>query len=242
MRIWDLDPGYLNRQSLLGEHRELHGIVSIFVNGKKGYLNHPETQRWIGYGWALQQRHRLLSAEMSLRGYEDKTPVTLEKNKGRWPETYIDHPGTQFQLLKKKYIGKEFGRIPLPSNPQELWSQHKYSILARNEALYRSLGREVSKTNHQNDLSNLAQLLTEQLKIKPSDGGMHNALQHMWGYVSRFKPNGYCNNESLDLCQLLDMIQDLSKKHLVGYLLSSTALAEFRAWMPRVAAISDRPH
>jgi len=26
MRIWDIDPGFLNAQSLLGEHRELHGI------------------------------------------------------------------------------------------------------------------------------------------------------------------------------------------------------------------------
>jgi len=31
MRLWDINPGYLNRQSLLGEHRELHGIVSILV-------------------------------------------------------------------------------------------------------------------------------------------------------------------------------------------------------------------
>nr|WP_320015958.1 pyrimidine dimer DNA glycosylase/endonuclease V [uncultured Desulfobacter sp.] len=37
MRIWDLHPGYLNRRSLLGEHRELHGMASIIVNGKKGY-------------------------------------------------------------------------------------------------------------------------------------------------------------------------------------------------------------
>ena len=43
MRIWDLSPGYLNRGSLLGEHRELHGLHSIIVNGKKGYANHPET-------------------------------------------------------------------------------------------------------------------------------------------------------------------------------------------------------
>ena len=58
MRIWDIDAGYLNRQSLLGEHRELHAIVSIIVNDKRGYSHHPETLRWIGRGWALAQRHR----------------------------------------------------------------------------------------------------------------------------------------------------------------------------------------
>ena len=46
MRIWDVSPGYLNRQSLLGEHRELHGLVSILVHGKRGYSRHPETVRW----------------------------------------------------------------------------------------------------------------------------------------------------------------------------------------------------
>ena len=70
MRIWDIHPGYLNRQSLLGEHRELHAIVSIIGNKKKGYSRHPETVRWVGYGWALGQRHRLLSAEMALRGFQ----------------------------------------------------------------------------------------------------------------------------------------------------------------------------
>ncbi|WP_319576332.1 pyrimidine dimer DNA glycosylase/endonuclease V [uncultured Desulfobacter sp.] len=69
MRIWDLHPGYLNRRSLLGEHRELHGMASIIVNGKKGYARHPETLRWMNFGWALNKRHQLLSAEMKLRGF-----------------------------------------------------------------------------------------------------------------------------------------------------------------------------
>jgi hypothetical protein len=43
MRIWDISPGYLNDKSLLGEHRELHGIVSILVNNKNGYAKHRET-------------------------------------------------------------------------------------------------------------------------------------------------------------------------------------------------------
>ena len=35
MCVWDVHPGYLNRQSLLGEHRELHGIASILSQDKK---------------------------------------------------------------------------------------------------------------------------------------------------------------------------------------------------------------
>jgi hypothetical protein len=95
MRIWDINPGYLNNQSLLGEHRELHGIVSIIANNKKGYSRHPETLRWIGYEWALNMRHALVIAEMSLRGFNEKTPVTLTANKGSWPKKYIDLPHEQ---------------------------------------------------------------------------------------------------------------------------------------------------
>ena len=90
MRVWDICAGYLNRQSLLGAHREIHGVVSIIVNKKTGYSKHPETVRWVGYGWALRQRHRQLSAEMSLRGFSDNSPVVTRSNKGNWPELYID--------------------------------------------------------------------------------------------------------------------------------------------------------
>ena len=44
MRIWDVPAGYLNRQSLLGEHREL-GIYSILTNGGQAG-RHPEIPRW----------------------------------------------------------------------------------------------------------------------------------------------------------------------------------------------------
>ena len=177
MRVWDINPGYLNRQSLLGEHRELHGIVSIIVNKKKGYSKHPETLRWIGYSWALRQRHRQLACEMLLRGYIEKTPVSIRSNKGVWPDTYIDKPIVQFKLLKGKYLGKEEGRIPLPNNAQQIWSQHKYSVLARDEKTYREIGREVAE--RKTDLSELAKYLTEVLRKTPSSGGLRNTLQHM---------------------------------------------------------------
>ena len=103
MRIWDINPGYLNRQSLLGEHRELHGIVSIISNNKKGYSKHPETLRWVGHGWALKQRHKLLVAEMNLRGYTDKSPVLLRTKINTWPESFIDSPASQLSILSNKY-------------------------------------------------------------------------------------------------------------------------------------------
>ena len=77
MRVWDLPAGYLNRQSLLGEHRELHGIYSIITESKSGYANHPETLRWVRTLSGLAMRHRQLAAEMFLRGYVDRTPIRV---------------------------------------------------------------------------------------------------------------------------------------------------------------------
>ena len=167
MRIWDISPGYLNRQSLLGEHRELHGIVSIILNNKKGYSRHPETVRWLGYSWALKQRHQQLAAEMSLRGFNENSPVTTHTGKAAWPRIYIDEPYQQFQILAVKYLGKEQGRIPLPKNVQELWKHHKYSVLARDVGLYREIGRGVSKMDPYQDFSEYAKVVTEQLRTPP---------------------------------------------------------------------------
>ncbi|MGD9825030.1 DUF1722 domain-containing protein, partial [Desulfobacter sp.] len=183
MRIWDLHPGYLNRQSLLGEHRELHGVVSIIVNHKKGYSRHPETLRWMDFGWALNKRHQLLAAEMKLRGYHDKSPVRTRKNKGLWPDTFIDEPYVQIRRLMEKYRDKEPGRIPLPQNAQQMWRQHKYAVMARDVPLYKSIGADVACMGSGDDFSSLARLLVETLRIPPSRGGLKNALQHMWGYV-----------------------------------------------------------
>lgn len=230
MRIWDINPGYLNRQSLLGEHRELHGIVSIIVNGKKGYAKHPETLRWTGYGWALKIRHKQLVCEMALRGYTDKSPVITRSNKGKWPDIYIDPPERQILLLKDKYSGKEAGRIPLPSNPQQLWSQHKYSVLARDPALYKETGRDASRSLL--TLSNLFLLLTEVLREPPTEGGIRNAAQHMWGYVSDNSSGIKMDINTWPLRKLLLETQKRAKANSVPYIMASTALSELMVWLP----------
>ena len=232
MRIWDINPGYLNRQSLLGEHRELHGIVSILVNKKKGYSKHPETLRWVGLGWALRQRHKLLASEMALRGFTDRSPVLMHAGKEKWPETYIDEPFRQFQVLGEKYLDKEGGRIPLPKNAQQLWSHHKYSIMARDVNLYKQIGKEVAGMRPHHDFSELAKVLTEQLRICPSAGGLRNALQHMWGHVSEYRETKKDDIGSWPLDKLLEEIQRRTLEFSEPYLATSTALSELKAWIP----------
>ncbi|MEJ2041154.1 MAG: DUF1722 domain-containing protein [Desulfosarcinaceae bacterium] len=204
MRIWDINPGYLNRQSLLGEHRELHGIVSI--------------------------RHKLLACEMALRGYTDRSPVTTGSNRGKWPDAYIDSPGRQFMLLRAKYVGKEEGRIPLPRNQQQLWGQHKYSVLARNPNLYKKIGVDVSKMAV--DFDRLCTILTEILREQPKKGGIRNAVQHMWGYVSDGAMEIQRDINTWPLRRLLSEVQKRAYSKRVPYLIASTALSELMVWLP----------
>jgi len=230
MRIWDISPGYLNRQSLLGEHRELHGIVSIIRGNKKGYSKHPETLRWVGYGWALKQRHKLLATEMNLRGYVDRSPVLLRSKPEVWPENYIDSPANQIMLLRKKYKTLEYGRIPLPRNAQQLWAQHKYSVMARDISAYKELGKWVTSKSGSKELSDVALEVTMLLRKPPEPRLIENTLLHMWGYVSKCTSTSGKELGSLSMKALLSKIQQLSLANNVKYLTESTSLSELDAW------------
>jgi hypothetical protein len=228
MRIWDVSAGYLNRQSLLGEHRELHGLVSILQHGKKGYSQHPETLRWVGFSWALRMRHQLLSVEMALRGYKDNTPVTFAENPEHWPDAFIDDPIQQYVLLIEKYKDKEPGRIPLPTSAQQLWSQHKYSVLAREPEAYQYIGRALADNSL--SFADLAMQLTQLLRQTPSQGRLRNALLHMWGYVDTDNEQTKSELTSGPLLPLLKEIQQRAKANHCEYLLHSTALSELAVY------------
>ncbi len=231
MRIWDINPGYLNRQSLLGEHRELHGIISIITNNKKGYSKHPETLRWVEYGWALTTRHNLLASEMALRNFNERTPVNMHSNEGLWPPTYIDEPSNQFKILAEKYKEKDKGRIMLPKTPQELWSHHKYSILARDIGMYREIDKQAAQMLPNDDFSELSQILTEKLRCPPSREGIKNAIQHMWERVANYYPGSKEEISTWSICDLFDNMQKIAVKRREPYLMSSTALSELKVWL-----------
>ena len=230
MRIWDLNPGYLNRQSLLGEHRELHGLVSIIKNNKQGYSKHPETLRWVGFGWALKQRHKLLVAEMNVRGYTDRSPVLLRSKPKLWPEIYIDEPAEQISILKNKYQYLEAGRIPLPKNAQDFWAQHKYSVMARDIAAYKSIGKWVTSKQGSKELHKVAIEITSILRSPPEQRLIENALLHMWGYVSKYSSISGHQLNALSNKSLLKKVQQLSLSNNIKYLNESTALSELHAW------------
>ncbi len=234
MRIWDVNPGYLNRQSLLGEHRELHAIVSIIKYNKKGYSRHPETLRWQGFGWALSQRHRLLAAEMNLRGFTDRSPAMIKSQPQKWPQVFVDSPAVQFSILRKKYISKEQGRIPLPENVQQLWAQHHYSVMARDEAEYKYIGGWVASRKSGKGINEIYPELVSLLRCPPVEANLRNALEQMWNYICAYAPHPATAIKKESSRHLLTQIQRTAVLHDITYLTASTALGELPAWTHRM--------
>lgn len=229
MRIWDIDAGYLNDKSLLGEHRELHGIISIVHNGKRGYSRHPETLRWSHVLKTLVIRHSLLVEEMSLRGFKHHSPLKRITGKTTWPSVFIDEPDRQYKILKKKYVGKRIGRIPLPNTIYDLWAHHKYSIMARDYNAYKEFGRLVA--GNKVEFAKLSHQLVSYMRMMPAKGSLTNTIFHMWGYVSRYSS---VNPTEMPLGKLFAEIQILALAHSATYLIQSTALGELAYWCKRV--------
>jgi hypothetical protein len=230
VRIWDVSPGYLNRQSLLGEHRELHGLHSILVHGKKGYSRHPETLRWAGCLSGLCRRHALLVAEMTLRGYAHLSPLDRRRQRPRWPDLFVDVPERQYAILRSKYREKEGGRIPLPRNAQDLWAHHKYSVLARDQELYRAMGRRVARMRRGSDLEALSRELVLVLREQPAPGPLANAVDHMWGYVSGAATAGERRAAARSVAARLLTTAEIAARTGQPYLMMSTAVTDLVAF------------
>lgn len=233
MRVWDISPGYLNRQSLLGEHRELHGLHSILVHGKSGYARHPETLRWVRRRSALAARHASLAAEMQLRGYVDRTPIRRLAGPVRWPATFVTPPAMQFVLLAAKYERREAGRIPLPRSAQALWAHHKYSVMARDPFLYREIGRRVARLRRGAAMDALAEELVLILRERPARERLVNALEHMWGHVSKYADADDRRGARQGARTLHGTIVRLATRVGEPYLIASTALGDLGAFLDR---------
>jgi len=226
VRIWDVASGYLNRQSLLGEHRELHGLYNVVTLGRRGYARHPETLRWVGRIAALGRRHALLVAEMRLRGYVDRTPLAIGRRNAAWPDAFIDQPWTQIELLRGKYGRRPEGRIPLPRTPHDLWAHHKYSVLARDPSGYREFGRIVARLRRGAATNDLARALVLTLRRCPPQGTVVNAIEHMWGHVNRRASVVEARAARRSSAGMFEMTQVIAVREAEPYLLASTALSE----------------
>lgn len=226
MRVWDIRPGYLNLQSLLGEHREIHALVSIIENNKRGYAHHPETLRWKPHLGTLKLRHDQDFTEMTVRGYQHHSPVG-ESALGPWPEAYLDEPGAQFEILRHRYRDKESGRISLPETIQQLWAQHRYSVLARDPEFVHKVELQLRRGDESLRFGTLAAELVARLRRPPVEEHLLNTLVQMQqrGYDKKWTPQG----QRLDASAILTDIVRTAHSHRA--ILQSTALSDFAFWL-----------
>lgn len=232
MRIWDFHPGYLDRARLLSLHVEMHAIYSILSERKPGYSEHPEVRRWKRRLSALSHWHDLTAAEIELRGYEHRTPLGRKRSgEVSWPlESRENAPISQLMILKSKLTkaGTE-GRIPIPKDAQDAWAQHKYSVLARDPALYRQIGQRVARDRTLS--SELVSLLCRTLRRPTSAGRLRNAVEHVHGYLSdpgfRFAEEWNASPK-----ETIRRVVQLARDSRITYLTRSTALSDF-PWLSR---------
>ncbi|MGH2548054.1 MAG: pyrimidine dimer DNA glycosylase/endonuclease V [Thermomicrobiales bacterium] len=120
MRIWDVPPGTLCRQHLLGEHRELHALWTILSQNKAGYSRHPETLRWKGKLAALFRRHDELVREMTARGYQHHSPLDASMAVGDSVQSeFVDSIASQREILRLKGCGCDIAALDacIEANP-----------------------------------------------------------------------------------------------------------------------------
>lgn len=232
MRVWDIHAGYLSRQSLLGQHAEIHALLSILGEGKKGYSAHPETLRWKGNMDKLKNRHDLTVREMLLRGFGHKSPCSRECPVGTRELSFVDPPAAQIEILRQKYLKRQqHGRIPLPKNGSELWGHYKYSVMARGYGYYEEVQSYIKKRKNlpiarENDLILKILLIMERIVTEKA---LQLVVDHLWGYLKNEVLPGereaYFSHQG-DKKEQLSYIFQLAQKYQKIYLLKSTIFSD----------------
>jgi len=206
--ILDISPGYLDTPDLELEHQEL-------------LRSGPEP--------GMKMRFAQVTCELALRNQElPQLPLNATEEEAALPELRAETLEAQFAFLKERYGRDRRGRIPLPKNISQLWSHHKYSVMARSPELYKKIGPLVAAD--QISLADLALELTLLLRRQPSEGRIRNALHHMWGYVSDRSKEDRERTERWTLEELLREIQKRASERNKDYLLGSTALSDLMIW------------
>ena len=234
MRVWDIHPGYLSRQSLLGQHAEIHAIYNIIKENKKGYSFHPETLRWKGRLARLKYRHDLTVMEMGLRSLGHRSPMNEEKTCPNLSGfVYIDQPAEQFAILEKKYASLPLaGRIPLAGRGSDFFSHHKYSIMVRGLKRYNEI---LSFLGEKEDLpisqeGDLIQRVLAILEAPVDKLVLPELTNRLWSYVKNQadsdEQNFYEMNCEKDAHSLLNFMFSLAVKYNETCLLHSTVFAD----------------
>lgn len=219
--IFDLDPGFLDDEWLSAQMRLVMGLSSADDAARQRL---PEC--WQGHEDALVLRLNQLIVEMRMRGQATPEPLPLTAESVIWPARGATPLEEQVARVGERARSGRVGRIRLPRNDHELWASYKYTVLARNHQAYLRFGQRIAARAI--PYETLWYEMINASRVAPTPGGVRNAVQHMWGYVSNLSA---VNPQVGSLQALLVEIQRLAVAHQVSYLLNSTALGELMAWV-----------
>ena len=234
VRVWDIHPGYLSRQNLLGQHVEIHAIFSVITCGKEGYARHPETMRWRQNLQRLREMHRLTVAEMCLRGYGHRSPLP-EVDCGGDGESFcwVNPPEYQFGLLHAKYAPTaRVGRIPLPKRGSHFWAHHKYAVMSRGYVYYKEIQAYMrDKTDCLiEEEGALVSRVLEIIHSPMEQRAFRNTVDHLWGYFKEIatvaEKEAYLAKKETEPALLLPYFYQLASAYGIEYLLHSTIFTD----------------
>ncbi len=110
----------------------------------------------------------------------------------------------------------------------------RYSVMARDPELYRTIGRRVARMKRGATFADLAAELVAILRRSPAAGRLANAVEHMWGYVSGAASREERRRAERSVGDLLVTTRELALREPTVYLLQSTALSELAVFVRSV--------
>jgi hypothetical protein len=108
---------------------------------------------------------------------------------------------------------------------------HKYSVMARDPDLWRTIGRRVSRLRRRGGFAELSAELVEILRQRPSRGRVLNAAEHMWGHVADLASPADRRLAAADPPAMLATTQALVMKTNERFVGASTALSELAVFL-----------
>ncbi len=203
--------------------------VSVYLDqiraGSVPAVKMPE--HWFGFEDALTIRMNLLIAEMRVRNIATPDWFDVTDAAVVWPARFAPALDEQLARIRTRAEQGLHGRVRLPHQTHELWACFKYTVLARNHNSYLKIGQQIA--GRKLDFSVLLADLIAISRVMPRAGGLLNAVQHMWGYVSAFSS---LDPNKTPVAQLLEEVQRIAIDKKEPYLCQSTALSELAGWIP----------
>ncbi len=224
--IWGIHPGYLTRSELLTEHQQLHAAGEEGAEEGRVLAGDKASPAWIYW------RHRLVVAELTLRGQSHSTPLSAPAQEDEGVESVTAGLNQQFGLLAGRREPDQRGRIPLPARGYDFWAHHKYSVMARGYNRYRHVAQRSQSLGRPEigEAGEMVELVYGYLHRRPEITAIRNTWQHVIGYfkgkLSSEVRRGWLQLLPEETDELRLIVYQRALEFALEYIVNSTLLAD----------------